>query len=543
MEASVRSTYLQQKLPKLTRLSAPAWQRLDEELSRRQAEAEAKQGNLRPWIEANLWIRTKDRLVRPLLLNWAQADYWSKRTERDIILKARQMGFTTLTQAGFFADCLLRPNTTSVVVAHDLDSTEQIFQIAQLFWERLPASAKATAGKPKYENRREFFWPQIGSRFFVGTAGNVKFGRGQTIHNLHCSEFAFWPNPEEGLAALMEAVPAGGRVVIESTANGIGNRFHRLWLGAKGRANGWKRHCYGWFESEGYTLAGPPLGALAADEAALRERYHLTDDQIRWRRAKQRDLGEKFRQEYPENYVDCFLASARSIFDMTALRKAIARIAADPPGKAMAVLATGDASISLAPARLVVWKQPQDGVLYVVGADVGEGLERGDASAAVVLERATGEQVAELHGRVPPDRFAHLLAALGRHYNSAEIAVERNNHGHSTLNTLFNVCRYRQLYYHLDYDQGGKAKPTLGWPTDQKTKPILVDDLAAAIVSGGLLIRSAELADECQSFVQTNSGQEAQAGAFDDRVIAAGIAWQARKRRVTYPVLVRPPGL
>jgi len=179
----------------------------------------------------------------------------------------------------------------------------------------------------------------------------------------------------------------------------------------------------------------------------------------------------------------------------------------------------------------------------VIGADVGEGLASGDASCAIVLERESGEQVAELHGRVPPDRFGHLLDALGRWYHQAQLAVERNNHGHSTLNTLRNICHCPRLYWHVRYDVAGKAAPLLGWPTDQSTKPILVDDVAAAIAEASIILHSADLVDECMSFVTTDTGaQQAQEGAHDDRVMAAGIAWQVRKRPVARGLTERPPG-
>ena len=210
--------------------------------------------NPRPWIEANLWIRTKDRRVIPFLLNAAQVDYWDHRTLRDIILKPRQLGFTTVICGLFFADTLLRPNTTSVIVAHDTDSSEKIFRIVQLFWERLPEEERRRVGPPRFSNRREFLWPKINSQFYVGTAGALTFGRGQTISNLHCSEFAFWPKPEEALIALTEAVPADGRVVIESTANGMGNYFHDLWVAARNEENGFATHLYLWFESPEYVL-------------------------------------------------------------------------------------------------------------------------------------------------------------------------------------------------------------------------------------------------------------------------------------------------
>ena len=509
----------------------------------------ARRQEPRPWIEANLQIRTKDRRVIPLHFNPAQVDYYEGRTARDIILKPRQLGFTTLVCALFFADTLLRPNTTSILVAHDLESAQKIFRIVQLFWERLPQAERRRAGKPRFSNRREFHWPRLNSSFFVGTAGNPRFGHGLTINNLHCSEVARWSDPEESLVALLEAVPADGRVILESTANGLGNYFHTLWSEAKAGANGFKPQFYVWWEDPTYALAVDASQveeirqSLSESELNLVTRYKLTLEQIAWRRDKQRDLRDRFAQEYPEDDLTCFLASTRGCFDLERLRQAAARIAAAAAPVRVGVIQSKAGDVAIAPGILLVWQKPIEGRIYVIGADVGEGLAGGDASAACVLDRETGAQVAELHGRVPPERFAQQLNLLGRWYNAALLAVERNNHGHSTLNTLRNVCRYPRLYYHVRYDQTGKGKPMLGWPTDQATKPILVDDLAAAIAGEHPLVHSPDLVDECLTFVTTDTGsQEAQEGKFDDRVMAAGIAWQARKRGVSRGTTQRPAG-
>jgi len=105
-----------------------------------------------------------------------------------------------------------------------------------------------------------------------------------TINNLHCSEFAFRPKPEEALIALTEAVPADGRIIIESTANGRGNYFHQVWGKAEHRASAYKSHFFVWWEDPGYALAGPALGELTASEQQLKGKHHLSDDQLRWRR-------------------------------------------------------------------------------------------------------------------------------------------------------------------------------------------------------------------------------------------------------------------
>ena len=260
----------------------------------------------------------------------------------------------------------------------------------------------------------------------------------------------------------------------------------------------------------------------------------LKHDQLRWRRAKMRDLRDRFPQEYPEDDVTCFLASGRCVFEMQALMAAQQRIVSEARADELSSLIDHEGNaLPLPPARLLIWKHPEPGREYVIGADVGEGLAHGDASAACVIDKESGEQAAELHGQISPERFARLLDALGRHFNRAELAVERNNHGHSVLNTLFHGTSYPDLYHHTDYDQAGRNRRELGWPTDQKTKPIMIDDLVEAIGGGHFLIHSSGLVDECFTFVVTDTGsQEAQPRKHDDRVIAAAIAWQVRKRPV-----------
>jgi len=498
------------------------------------------------FIASHLQIKRKDGAIIPFLPNSAQQYFDQHYTGRDIILKPRQLGFTTYTCGRFFTKTLLVPGTVSAVVAHNFDSTEKIFRIVRLFWDRLPVEAKTLVGPPAYSNRRELFWPKTQSAFYVLTAGTKDTGRGGTINNLLCSEFAFWSDPDETMTSVTQAVPLEeGQIVIESTANGL-NQFHQRWQQAKGADGGYTPHFFRWFDDPSYLLPGEPL-ELTEEEGALAKAHGLSHGQIRWRRAQIAELGERFQQEYPEDDVSCFLSTGRCVFETDLLRQRMAVIAAAQPPSMITALQRPHPMkraqtevLSLAPARLLVWEDPAPGQSYAIGADVGEGLANGDASAAVVVNRRSGRQAAELHGRIPPERFAHLLDCLGRWYHKCLVAVERNNHGHSTLNTLLNTCRYQNLYFHVRYDGG---RPVLGWPTDQITKPLLVDNLAAALSSEAFEPRSAELVDEMLSFVSREDGtQGAEDGHFDDRVIAAGIALQAAKRAVAAGSRQRPAG-
>lgn len=118
-----------------------------------------------------------------------------------------------------------------------------------------------------------------------------------------------------------------------------------------------------------------------------------------------------------------------------------------------------------------------------------------------------------------------------RHYRDAELAVESNEHGHANLNALHNTLHHSPLYRYRRYDHSGPAAEALGWPTNARTKLLMIDDLAEAIAEGHLPIHSEGLVDECLAFGTTDTGERgAQPGKHDDLVIAAAIAWQVRKR-------------
>jgi len=501
-------------------------------------------GGPQGWIERHLHILTKDSGVQLLRFNAAQLSYYQSRTLRDLILKPRQVGFTTLICALFLADCLLRPNRVCVIVAHNAESGQRIFAMVKLMWARMPA-AWHSRYPTKLDNQGEIWWSGLNSRISVGSAGSPGLGRGLTIHNLLCSEVAHWPHPQEALAALLEAVPADGRVIIESTPNGFGDCFHTLWTEAKSGQSGFRPFLFRWFDDPSYRMAGEELGDLSDEEISLRRAHHLDDAQLRWRRRKKQLLREKFDQEYPADDVSCFLTTGHCCFPVASLLEMARGAEQESPRQiqSMALYRWGMGRhyvgrIAVAPGRLTVYRMPEVGRSYVIGADAAEGLEHGDWSAAVVLDWHTGKQVAELHGKWRPDVFARVLAALAANYGWAYLAVENNGHGLPTLLTLRNEFHYPHLYYTV---QGNRAVK-LGWSTTSASKPLMVDQMAAALADGKLVLRSPVLVDECLSFVSKDGGQqEAEEGKHDDLVIACAIALQVvRTRRPLHEVKRAP---
>jgi hypothetical protein len=268
---------------------------------------------------ADLKIRTKDKrmiafepnLLQRLYLDiltpdWRTGDY-RMSGKREMLLKFRQPGFSTLILALLFLDTITTPNTYTVVVAHEADSTERLFRIVQRFYDHLPEEKKP---KTQYANRREYLWPALDSSFFVGTAGSKDFGRSATINNVHLSEAASYPNADDLISGLLQAVPADGNVFVESTAKGQGNWFHEEYTAAERGDSVYHPRFYGWHQHSEYRDDELP-GAFrpTEEERKLQQRFNLDPGQLNWRREKVKELKAEFPQEYPLSPGEAFLAT------------------------------------------------------------------------------------------------------------------------------------------------------------------------------------------------------------------------------------------
>lgn len=179
----------------------------------------------REYIESCLKIRTKSGAVVPFRLNAAQQKLYAvaKRQQdegkpvRIIILKARQLGFSTLTEALLFHACATRANVNALVVAHREDATANLFRMSKLFYDELPAPVKpmlrtSNAQELVFENPSRASrgaLPGLRSRFRCATAGGRGIGRSDTLQCVHLSEYAFWPEGGESKAATLAGILQG----------------------------------------------------------------------------------------------------------------------------------------------------------------------------------------------------------------------------------------------------------------------------------------------------------------------------------------------
>jgi len=248
------------------------------------------------WIEDKLQIVDKDRKLVDFKLNSIQDKYLSECKWHDVILKARQQGFSSLITAVFFCDFLIVKNSFSVIIADIEENATGLLDRVKFLIQCFEHKNKVKVPL-KYNSRFELYNPLYNSSLIIGTAKNHEFGRSKTISNLHCSEFALFPNIRKILAGCVQAVVPSGKIVFETTANGF-NEFKSFWEDSKSGETGYNPFFYK--ASDFYT------------EQFLSQ--------------KRKELGELFVQEYPENDLECFVSSGQPYFDKVALKEYLKRI-------------------------------------------------------------------------------------------------------------------------------------------------------------------------------------------------------------------------
>lgn len=289
-------------------------------------------------ISKTHWIQTKERGMQLLKVNYAQKRFYDdvivscrkdKRPIRGIILKARQLGFSTFMQSWMFDQCDTNANRVAMTISYDDASTEELFQKAKTIRDRqfFPRGSKR-------ERRAtvEFDAPHS-STFYTRTAGNASAGRGITIHHLHCSEVPMWPDPESVTVSVHQSVPTRPftSIIWESTAQGAMGLFYDTWNAAEAGESDFVPFFAPWFWDPEYMLPFASkdhlnkfMRSLSLEDEDYQQRFKLTPEQMQWREHKIRnDLSgsyAQFQQEFPACAEEAFLTTGSPVFNPKAVR-------------------------------------------------------------------------------------------------------------------------------------------------------------------------------------------------------------------------------
>jgi hypothetical protein len=258
----------------------------------------------------NLKIRTKDGEIMPFVWNDAQrvlhARIEQQKAERGlvrvIVLKGRQQGISTYVAARFYKRTCMGFGKRTMILTHLDAATQNLFGMAKTFFElssdTLRPAIKANSGT-------ELSFAKLRSGYKVATAGSPGARRSDTIQYLHASEMAFWANAQKIMAGLGQTVPLieGSEAIIESTANGMGNLYHKFWDLAVAGKSDYMAVFIPWFVERGYRRPVPKGFEMSEDDYEYMEAYDLDEEQMAWRAAKiASDFAgdvDWFNQEYP----------------------------------------------------------------------------------------------------------------------------------------------------------------------------------------------------------------------------------------------------
>lgn len=476
-------------------------------------------------------IRTKEGSVTNLQLNKAQKiavkailEQWHETGKvRAILSKGRQQGMSTLIQAFAYWATTHRKGFKSLVIAHEAESTKTLFDMTKRIHEHCPDILKMST---KYSSRSELVFKALDSGYRCATAGNESAARGETLQLVHASEMAFWKPTyaEELWNGLIQAVPNAKDtfVFIESTSNGMGNLYHRMWTAAENGENGYIPIFVPWYIQDEYRVPVSKSFKCTEEEQELAQKYGLDDEQIMFRRQRISQTGsDQFKQEYPFTPEESFLTSGRPVFDPIHLQHYLNNPQEPITRKAL----EGDKFTNHSKGELAMYADVEPFETYTIGCDVGMGGKTHDWCVAQVLD-SKKNLVAKWRGLLYPDAFGEMLYHLGMFFNEAYIIIENNNQGILPLNILAKQLNYPNLHTEVVVDKTTDDETVrLGFNTNVKSKPNMINALRAALRDGDITIPDKRTLQEMQTYIVTDSGKyEAESGMHDDCVTSLAMA-------------------
>lgn len=442
---------------------------------------------------------------------------WWVRSDISIMLKARQLGITWCAAGvhSWFLDW--RPGTRTLIQSKNevdaSDVVDHVWEIRQSLKDRPDLTNHTKVHKPS--RGRPHLDIEVVHRdgrmsLLNAMASTEGAGHGRTAAWVTLDEFSRHPYARGAYKAIVPAqggsVRSSGKTVIISTANGIstdeesGNFYHHLWSNAA---------YYG-----------------------IRTRF------LRWDQNPDRDqawyervamkLPEKDRgEQYPRNPEEAFILTGDVYFDTSALKLYAENGVEEPLYRGL----FKDGALERREfGALAIFKDPEPGHRYAIGADVATAVGK-DFSAAYVIDLETMELVAEFHHKIDPDEYAYQLYWLGMFYNEAWLAVEMGGgYGEAVIIPLRDGRQgrppYRRLFRHTPEDRIERNRSKgFGFPITVKTRPLIISQLEQAIREHELPWMTEGLLSECQTFVKQNTrpSPRAQEGCNDDRVMAAAL--------------------
>jgi len=411
----------------------------------------------------------------------------------NVVLKSRQTGISTLCAGFALWKMIFNSDFNVLVIATKQDVAKNLVTKVRVMHELLPSWLKGGS----MEDNKLSLRLQNGSQI-KAIASSPDAGRSEALSLLIFDEAAFIDDIDEIWVAAQSTLSTGGACIALSTPNGVGNWFHKIWLGAEESTN--------------------PFNTIR-----LHWTVHPERDQ-KWRDEQEKLLGtKKAAQE-----CDCdFVSSGETVIEPELLMFYKETYVIPPIEK-------GGFD-----GNLWKWEHADYSKSYMVVADVARG-DGADYSTCHVIDIVNSVQVAEYRGKVDTKDFGNFLVALSTEYNDALLVVENANIGWATIQQVIDRG-YKNLFYmskdlkYIDVENQMTNKYraeerglVAGFSTTSKTRPLIISKLTDYFREKSVIVRSSRLIDELFTFIYMNGRAEAMRGYNDDLVMAFSIGLWVR---------------
>lgn len=413
--------------------------------------------------------------------------------DQNIILKSRQMGITTLVAAYSLWLMIFHENKEIICLSITQETSKAIVTKVRFANDNLPSWLKL---QEEEDNRLSLKFTNGSKIVAISSAGTA--GRSGAASLLIIDEAGFIDKIEEIWLSSQYTLATGGKAIVLSTPNGVGNWFHKMWTESEAGANSMNRITLPWH-------------------------LHPERDQ-KWRDEQTKLSGEKGAAQE----CDCeFSTSGNTVIDIPVLQWYEKTHQMEPLEKR---------GIDRG---FWIYKYPEAGQSYMVSADVARG-DAADFNGAQILNVETMEQVGEYKGKIPTKDYARALVTMATEYNNALLVIENANVGWAVIQEVLDLG-YPNLFYssadlqYVDTDMQmtnkintQERKMTPGFTTSNKSRPLLISKLESYVRNKEVIIHSKRLLDELNVFIWkttngTSAKAEAMSGYNDDLVLSMAI--------------------
>ncbi len=416
-----------------------------------------------------------------------------KNHNYNIILKARQLGISTLTAGYSLWMMTFQTDKNILVIATKQDTAKNLVTKIRVMHANLPSWVRSSCVEDNKLSLRYSNGSQV-----KAISSTEDAGRSEALSLLVIDEAAFIDKINTIWTAAQSTLSTGGQCIALSTPNGVGNWFHKTWVGAEEGSNDWNMIKLHWT-------------------------VHPEREQ-KWRDEQDKLLGPSGAAQE----CDCdFITSGQGVIDPRILEEYKNESVCEPIEK------RGIDS------NLWIWEPPNYSKDYVVAADVARG-DGQDFSAFHVIDVDSMTQVAEYRGKISTKDFGNLCMNTAVEYNNALLVIENSSIGWAAIQAVIDRD-YDNLFYtskdlhYVDIQRqisnryrNSEKQMVPGFSMTMKTRPLVIAKLEEYFREKLVIAKSSRLIDELFVFIYNNNRAEAMAGYNDDLVMSIAIGLWVR---------------